>query len=267
MTDLDRAIAAAREALADYEKHHHAIGGYALRDLLAALDAARGQAVAWRAPNWAFGGEWQYDDEPFVGPDGMPSPNNQPLFAAPPAALAVPAGYVPVSALIEAREEVESWAAYAAPYFQEKHDLAGTLAKLDAEIAQAQQPAAAVPADCLAALRAYEQADDSGTFVTVSREALDVAIAALTQQPAAAVPSEVCGCGKPADYMANDGGLCCNKYGIRCKAQQPAALAVPISWADFWMDKGDMKTAQDYAAFEKAEAWRRAAIAAMVETP
>ena len=68
------------------------------------------------------------------------------LKQAPPAA-AVPPGYVPVSALIEAREEVESWAAYASPYFQDKHDLAGVLAKIDAQIAaaQAQQPAAAVP--------------------------------------------------------------------------------------------------------------------------
>lgn len=38
--------------------------------------------------------------------------------------------------------------------------------------------------------------------------------------------------------------------------------AVVISWADFWMDKGDMKTAQDFAAFEKADAWRIANIAA-----
>ena len=63
---------------------------------------------------------------------------------APPAA-AVPAGYVPVSALIEARDHVEDWAAYSSPYFQEKHDLAGVLAEIDAQIAQAQQPAAAVP--------------------------------------------------------------------------------------------------------------------------
>lgn len=66
-------------------------------------------------------------------------------LAAPPAA-AVPPGYVPVSALIEAREEVESWAAYASPYFQDKHDLAGVLAKIDGQIAAATQapPAAAV---------------------------------------------------------------------------------------------------------------------------
>lgn len=58
------------------------------------------------------------------------------MLAQQPAA-AVPAGYVPVSALIEAREEVESWAAYASPHFQDKHDLAGTLAKMDAQIAAA----------------------------------------------------------------------------------------------------------------------------------
>ena len=54
---------------------------------------------------------------------------------APPAA--VPAGYVPVSMLVEAREQVESWGAYAEPYFTGKWDLAGTLAKMDAQIAAA----------------------------------------------------------------------------------------------------------------------------------
>jgi hypothetical protein len=39
------------------------------------------------------------------------------------------------AALIEARNSVESWAAYASPYFQEKHDLDGDLARLDAVIA------------------------------------------------------------------------------------------------------------------------------------
>jgi len=33
---------------------------------------------------------------------------------------------------------------------------------------------------------------------------------------------ELCGCGRPADYTANDGGWCCNKYGIRCKATPDA---------------------------------------------
>ena len=67
---------------------------------------------------------------------------------------AVPAGYVPVSALIEAREEIESWAAYADPYFRDKHDLPGVLAKIDALLAsQAQQPADAVPADNVTPMR------------------------------------------------------------------------------------------------------------------
>ena len=101
MTGIDKAIAALRDwnsrrgqvsgSLASL-RIYDAEGAKHARTILAALDTARGQAVAWRAPNWAFGGEWQYDDEPFVGPDGSPSPHNQPLFAAPPAA--VPDGMV-----------------------------------------------------------------------------------------------------------------------------------------------------------------------------
>ena len=90
MTDYPKALAAAREAHT-YVKHRGMTRAEAaLGDLLAALDAARGEAVAWRAPNWAFGDEWQYADEPFSGPDGLPSPNNQPLYAAPPAAAVPP---------------------------------------------------------------------------------------------------------------------------------------------------------------------------------
>jgi hypothetical protein len=37
-----------------------------------------------------------------------------------------------VAALIEARELIVSWAAYASDYFQEKWDLAGDLATIDA---------------------------------------------------------------------------------------------------------------------------------------
>lgn len=40
-----------------------------------------------------------------------------------------------VEALREAREAVYCWGQYASPYFQEKHDLAGDLAKIDAAIA------------------------------------------------------------------------------------------------------------------------------------
>lgn len=48
-----------------------------------------------------------------------------------------------------------------------------------------------VPAQVVEALRAYQQADADGVMVTVSREALELAIAALTAQPAAvrAVPA------------------------------------------------------------------------------
>lgn len=49
MTDIDKALAAAREALADHwEGATPKLTAEALRDLLAALDAAREQAVAWQ---------------------------------------------------------------------------------------------------------------------------------------------------------------------------------------------------------------------------
>lgn len=220
MTDLDKALAAAREAAGmalfdDSPKAKHACVE-ALHDLLAALDAARGDAVAWVdadtlaevKPQYVlrtslYGSNASGDRIPlYTAPLGNTDDCREeaapaaPAAAVPvrescgftalakiehaaqrhvtrecreavltedecrallehidrmasqaPPAAAVPAGYVPVSALIEAREEVEDWAAYAPFHFREKHDLAGTLAKMDAQIAaaQAQQPAAAVP--------------------------------------------------------------------------------------------------------------------------
>lgn len=42
-----------------------------------------------------------------------------------------------VEGLREARDDVESWGAYASDYFTEKHDLAGDLARIDAILARA----------------------------------------------------------------------------------------------------------------------------------
>lgn len=42
---------------------------------------------------------------------------------------------VAYEALKEAREDIESWAGYASEYFQNKHDLAGTLTQYDAVLA------------------------------------------------------------------------------------------------------------------------------------
>jgi len=180
MTDYPAALAAAREAenersakvcelLTCDEADTRRLSGevsvldrhcaHRLRDLLAALDVQ--VPVAWRM----FDGEGGYDFR-----DELPSENSrawsarygrkwEPLFAAPPAALAVPAGYVPVSALIEARDHVEDWAAYASPYFQDKHDLAGVLAEIDGQIAAATQapPAAAVSEPIAELLKQYER--------------------------------------------------------------------------------------------------------------
>lgn len=104
---------------------------------------------------------------------------------------AVPAGYVQVSALIEAREEVESWAAYATPYFQDKHDLAGVLARIDGQIAAATQspPAAAVqnrePRTGIAS-QCYDSAQLS-TLPAWCRDLLAKAADALSEAPPAAL--------------------------------------------------------------------------------
>lgn len=41
-----------------------------------------------------------------------------------------------VEMLREARDMVECWSGYASPYFQDKHDLAGDFAKIDAILAK-----------------------------------------------------------------------------------------------------------------------------------
>ena len=94
MTDLDRAIVAAREALsasAITDRHYQITD--ALCDLLAAIDAARGEAVAWidMEPDGTI------TSAPRLYSDG--SGAEVPLYAAPPAA-AVPASDPPVMELI-----------------------------------------------------------------------------------------------------------------------------------------------------------------------
>lgn len=44
-----------------------------------------------------------------------------------------------VAALEEAVYEIEDWGAYASPYFQEKHDLEGSIAKVRAALAKAKE--------------------------------------------------------------------------------------------------------------------------------
>ena len=97
MTDLDRAIAGAREALAryenlaecsaDYDPCAHEITGK-LSDLLAALDAARGEAVATVQTITSLVGETR---KVIIGKaeviDALPV--GTAVYAAPPAALAV----------------------------------------------------------------------------------------------------------------------------------------------------------------------------------
>jgi hypothetical protein len=60
--------------------------------------------------------------------------------------------------------------------------------------------------------------DTSGGVTVTVPDALRAIIRALSP-PASANPNagkpELCGCGLPAEYMTNDGGWCCNKYGIK----------------------------------------------------
>ena len=88
MTDLDRAIAAAREAL-DNEAPTAEIDAVrldgAIRELIAAIDAARGQAVATVTSS----------NTPMTFSVVKPGfPDGTKLYAAPPAAMAVPAANV-----------------------------------------------------------------------------------------------------------------------------------------------------------------------------
>ena len=120
MADLDRAIAAAREALKVKSHPLDSRVTKTLRDLLAALDAARGEAVAWADPgdiaekrhgalytaNATEQPGTRYSLALYAAPpasecvdqayrDGYSTGK---MHASPPAALAVPAGYalVPV---------------------------------------------------------------------------------------------------------------------------------------------------------------------------
>jgi len=140
MTDLDQAIATAREALARVEHERRGTDDDAyfvacakaaekLDDLLAALDAARGEAVAvvnrhmleTLVPN-----RWI----PVVAPSEERSDTDVLLFAAPPAA-AVPAGK---DWQAEAMKHAQS-----ALYWRERCEM------LEDPVRKAQQPAAAVP--------------------------------------------------------------------------------------------------------------------------
>jgi len=63
MTDITKAIAAAREALHEHDAYGMPIDAGTIRDLLAALDAAQGEAVAWPKADDSdkeLGWSWDY---------------------------------------------------------------------------------------------------------------------------------------------------------------------------------------------------------------
>ena len=86
MTDLDKALDAARDAL-DNHDYGHEIPAYVVRNLLSALDAARGEAVATVQTITSLVGETR---KCIIGPaeviDSLPV--GTAVYAAPPAALA-----------------------------------------------------------------------------------------------------------------------------------------------------------------------------------
>jgi hypothetical protein len=74
--------------------------------------------------------------------------------------------------------------------------------------------------------------------------------------------------GKPRDYRDVDSdpeGVLCVEPGAPLKAAP--STPVRVSWADFWIAQGDWPTANDYAAFEKAEQWLLAQQPAAVDDP
>lgn len=176
MTDITKAIAAAREAdsarskklvefltdengnqeLAEELRTLDRACVHTQRNLLAAIDAQKpvGDDEESALAGWLKErGLIESVDLPLSTAELIETLTNHEaeiIKAAPPAAVvvdvnamvdvnAVPAGHVPLSALIEAREGIEEWGAYASPYHQQKHDLAGALARIDAVIAAAQK--------------------------------------------------------------------------------------------------------------------------------
>ena len=64
-----------------------AIREHALREVQRLGQEIEQEPVAWRAPNWGHSAdEYVYRDfdDPVIGVDGKPSPNNEPLYTTPP---------------------------------------------------------------------------------------------------------------------------------------------------------------------------------------
>ena len=160
MADLHKAEAAAREALVRYEVAKDA-GEAAtfqayncvahLTVILAALDAARGEAVAWVDSDTLAEVEPQYALRTSLYGRNT-SGDRVPLFAAPPAALAVPAE--PIGWVFQhedtgrmtfcANDGINTPEVF--QRLNPRHVLCGPA------YTQAQQPAAAVPEDAFSAL-------------------------------------------------------------------------------------------------------------------
>jgi hypothetical protein len=72
----------------------------------------------------------------------------------------------------------------------------------------------------------YEYRGDEGDYTPNERERmllLDFAMGLpdeLFATPPKPASDKLCGCGRPAEYEAEGGGRCCNKYSIKCQPQQ-----------------------------------------------
>lgn len=88
MADLPSATAAAREALENFGGTSELVPQRVLRDILAALDSARGEAVAWRWEEREYNDEWKVRHG-----EAVPEYENQPRWVrnAAPLCLAPPA--------------------------------------------------------------------------------------------------------------------------------------------------------------------------------
>lgn len=88
MADLSAALAAVREALHEHDAYGMPIDAGTIRDLLAALDAAQGEAVAWRWEEREYNDEWKVRHG-----EAVPEYENQPRWVrnAAPLCLAPPA--------------------------------------------------------------------------------------------------------------------------------------------------------------------------------
>ena len=114
---------ALRDELAKWERSFREIHEPALRDAHAYIQELRAELAEVKGREAACFVVGKLEKTAVIAP---PLPVGTKLYALPPASPDVEGL---VKALEQAIADIEDWAAYASPYFQEKHDLAGCLEK------------------------------------------------------------------------------------------------------------------------------------------